>query len=61
MNWDTFKQGNYSTVGEDAGCRVGEVRASNTSPHARPYASSDPYQTLIRPLRPGMEEVVHLS
>ena len=31
MNWDTFKQDNYSTVGEDGGCRVGEVRANITS------------------------------
>ena len=27
-----FKQGNYSTVGGDGGCRVGEVRAGTTSP-----------------------------
>ena len=32
MHWDTFKQGNHSTVGGDAGCRVGEVRAGTTSP-----------------------------
>ena len=32
MHWDTFKQDNYSTVGEDGGCRVGEVRAGTTSP-----------------------------
>ena len=25
MRWDTFKQDNYSTVGGDGGCRVGEV------------------------------------
>ena len=32
MHWDTFKQDNYSTVGGDGGCRVGEVRAGTTSP-----------------------------
>ena len=32
MHWDTFKQD--STVGGDGGCRVGEVRAGTTSPHA---------------------------
>ena len=32
MHWDTFQQANYSTVGGDGGCRVGEVRADITSP-----------------------------
>ena len=32
MHWDTFKQDNYSTVGVDGGCRVGEVRVCTTSP-----------------------------
>ena len=32
MYWDTFKQNNYSTVGGDGGCRVGEVWAGTTSP-----------------------------
>ena len=32
MHWDTFKQDNYSTVGEDGGCRVGKVQAGTTSP-----------------------------
>ena len=32
MHGDTFKQGDYSTAGGDGGCRVGEVRASTTSP-----------------------------
>ena len=32
MHWDTSKQDNYSTVGGDGGSRVGEVRASTTSP-----------------------------
>ena len=32
MHWDTIKQDNYSTVGGDGGCRVGEVRAGTTSP-----------------------------
>ena len=32
MHWDTFKQDNYSTVGGDGGCRVGEVQAGTTSP-----------------------------
>ena len=32
MHWDTFKQDNYTTVGGDGGCRVGEVRAGTTSP-----------------------------
>ena len=32
MHWDTFKQDNYSTVGGDGVCRVGEVRAGTTSP-----------------------------
>ena len=32
MHWDTFKQDNYSTIGGDGGCRVGEVQASTTSP-----------------------------
>ena len=32
MHWDTFKQDNYSTVGGNGGCRVGEVRAGTTSP-----------------------------
>ena len=31
MHWDTFKQDNYSIVGGDGGCRVGEVRAGTTS------------------------------
>ena len=31
MHWDTFKQGNHSTVGGDGGCRGGEVRAGTTS------------------------------
>ena len=31
MHWDTFKQDN-NTVGGDEGCRVGKVRAGNTSP-----------------------------
>ena len=30
---DTFnKQDNYSTVGRDGGCRIGEVQAGTTSP-----------------------------
>ena len=32
MHWDTFKQDNYSTVGGDGVCRVGEVRAGTASP-----------------------------
>ena len=32
MHWDTSKQGDYSTVGGDGECRVGEVRAGTTSP-----------------------------
>ena len=32
MHWDSFKQGDYSTVGGDGGCRVGEVQAGTTSP-----------------------------
>ena len=32
MHWDIFKQDNYSTVGGNGGCRVGEVRAGTTSP-----------------------------
>ena len=32
MHWDMFKQDDYSTVGGDGGCRVGEVRAGTTSP-----------------------------
>ena len=32
MHCDAFKQDNYSTVGGDGGCRVGEVRAGTTSP-----------------------------
>ena len=32
MHWGTFKQDDYSTVGGDGGCRVGEVQASSTSP-----------------------------
>ena len=32
MHWDIYKQGIYSTVGEDGGCRVGEVRAGAISP-----------------------------
>ena len=31
MHWYTLKQDNYSTVGEDGGCRVSEVRAGTTS------------------------------
>ena len=30
MHWDTFKQ-DYSTMGGDGGCRVGEVQAGTTS------------------------------
>ena len=32
MHWDTLKQDNNSTVREDGGGRVGEVRAGTTSP-----------------------------
>ena len=32
LHWDTLKQDNYSTVGGDGGCRVGEVRTSTTFP-----------------------------
>ena len=32
LHWDTLKQDDYSTVGGDGGCRVGEARASTTSP-----------------------------
>ena len=32
MHWDTFKQGNHSTVGGDGRCSGGEVRAGTTSP-----------------------------
>ena len=32
IDWDTFKHDNYSTVGGNGGCRVGEVRAGTTSP-----------------------------
>ena len=33
MHWDTFKQkDNYSTVGGDGVCSVGEVQAGTTSP-----------------------------
>ena len=32
MHCDTFKQDNYSTVGGDGECKVGEVRAGTTSP-----------------------------
>ena len=32
MHWVTFKQDNYSTVGGDRRCRIGELRASITSP-----------------------------
>ena len=31
MDWDTFKQHNYSIVGGDGVCRVSEVRAGTTS------------------------------
>ena len=30
MVWDTFKQDNYSTVGGDEGCKVGEVHDGTT-------------------------------
>ena len=32
MHWDTFKQGNYRTVGIDGGCRVNKVPTCATSP-----------------------------
>ena len=32
MYWGTFNQDNYSIVGGDGGCRVGEVLAGTTSP-----------------------------
>ena len=32
MQWNTFKQDNYSTVGEYGECRAGEVWANTTSP-----------------------------
>ena len=32
MHWDTFKQDNYTAVGVDGGCRVGEARAGTISP-----------------------------
>ena len=32
MHCDTFEQDNYSTVGGDGECRIGEVRAGTTSP-----------------------------
>ena len=31
MHKDTFKQGNYSTVGGNAGCRVGQIRVAGTT------------------------------
>ena len=31
MHWDTFKEGNHSTVGGGGGCRGGEVRVGTTS------------------------------
>ena len=31
MPWDTIKQDNYSTMGGDGRCRVGEVQAGTTS------------------------------
>ena len=31
MHWDTFKHENYSAVGGEGGCSVGEVRADTTS------------------------------
>ena len=33
MHWNTFKQDNYSTVGGDGGCRVGEVWTDTASPN----------------------------
>ena len=30
MHWDSFKWDNYSTVGEDGGCKVGEVPAGTS-------------------------------
>ena len=32
IHWDTFKQDKYSIVGGDGRCRLGKVRADNTSP-----------------------------
>ena len=32
MNWDTYKQHNYITVGGNVGCRVDKVQAGTTSP-----------------------------
>ena len=32
MHWVIFKQDDYSIMGGDGGCRVGEVRAGTTSP-----------------------------
>ena len=31
MHWDTFKQGNYSIVVGDGGCRVSEVQVDTSS------------------------------
>ena len=40
MHRDAFKQDMYSPMGEDGGCRVGEVRAGTASPHPRPKGLS---------------------
>ena len=32
MHYGTFKHENYSTVGEDGGCRIDELPAGTTSP-----------------------------
>ena len=48
MHCNTFKHDDYSTVGGDGGCRVGEVRAGTTSPMPEhkgfklQYLSDDP-------------------
>ena len=55
MHWDTYKQDNYSTVGGDGGCRVGEIRAGTTSP--MPDHKGFKLQELseIHPLTPAVQ------
>ena len=59
MHWDTYKQDNYSTVGGDGGCRVGEVRAGTTSP--MPDHKGFMLQELleIHPLTPVVQGLIH--
>ena len=58
MQWDTFKQGSYRTMGGDGGFRVGEVRADTTSP--MPDSKGFKLQKLSDPPTPFLSEFLEI-